>query len=158
MPTGTMRPHLYYSYDARSEYPYIMVCKKYPMTQFTLYTKSVSKISQFDKIRSDGYAMLFDLHLADIECYDHVTVPYIPFSKVRDISGEYSLDNGRILTAHYLCMTVTEWDWDIIQRQYKIGKKAFTNLYVAEYSYLPTPIVNHVRDGFYTKCEFEERG
>lgn len=147
---------LYYSYDARSEYPYVMICKKFPMTGFTLYTDKVKTISQFDTIRSKGYALLFDLHLFEIECYDNVTVPYIPFSKVQQISG-YSLDNGRVLRADYLKLTCTEIDLDIILDQYKINKKAINNLYVSEYSYLPTPIVNHVRDGFYTKCGFEER-
>lgn len=158
MQIDTMSHPLYFSYDARSEYPYVMVCKKYPMTGFSLYTDTIKSMAQFDSIQNKGYAMLFDLYLLNIECYEHVTVPYIPFSKVQDVSGKYSLDNGRVLSAQYLKLTCTEIDFDIIVRQYKIGKKAIKNLYVSEYSYLPTPIVNHVRDGFYTKCGFEERG
>lgn len=158
MPTDIMSPNLYYSYDARSEYPYIMVCKKMPMDKIVKYTDSVSKMSIIDNLRADGYALLFDLHLSSVEVYDHVTVPYIPYSKCIQVAGKPVLDNGRILKADYIHITVTDIDLDIIMAQYHIEHKAIKNLYISAYDYLPDPIVNHVRDGFYEKCGYEERG
>lgn len=156
MPIDTLSS-LYYSYDARSEYPYVMVCKKYPMSKFEMECESLKDSSGIDKILLHDHAYLFDLYMIGVEVHDSVTVPYIPFSKCTEISGE-SLDNGRVLSANYIKITVTDIDLEIILNQYKIDKKAIKNLYVADYDYLPGPIVNHVRDGFYEKCGYEERG
>lgn len=160
MPIDTMlhKTHqtIYYSYDARSEYPYIMICKKYPMTGFTLLTDKIKSTADWQKIRDKGYALLFKAHFEGLKCRDHITVPYIPFSKAK-IQGDFTLDNGRVLDAEYLSMTLTEIDYDIIIKQYSRNKIAITDVYCSEYDYLPEPIVNHVRDGFYEKCGYEER-
>lgn len=148
--------HLYYSYDARSEYPYVMVCKKYPMSRFELECESLTDKGGIARILSHDCAYLFDLYMFGVAVHKNVTVPYIPYSKCLEVSNE-ELDNGRVLSADYIKMTVTDIDLEIILNQYKIDKKAIKNLYSADYDYLPEPIVNHVRDGFYEKCGYEER-
>lgn len=159
MPTDTKsRGNIYYSYDARSEYPYVMIVKKFPMESFALYRENVDDLAELQQLRDRGFALLFDLHVKDLECRESVTVPYISFSKCESVAGEYRLDNGRILGAEYAAMTVTEIDFDIIHEQYTYSKVAIQNVYIARYDYLPEPIVNHVRDGFYDKCGYEERG
>lgn len=154
MQTDTLS-NLYYSFDARSEYPYIMCTKKYPIGKFELQDDFPSH-EDFDAYINSGQACLFILHCIGIKVIHNVTVPYISFSNCRDIEGQV-LDNGRVLEARFLSITITEIDYSIIKEQYQIDEYAVENLYTAPYDYLPAPIRNHILDGFFEKCGYEER-
>lgn len=157
MQTGILQP-LYYSFDARSEYPYIMCTKYYPMSKFTLLDSGKGhSIDEIRQLTDKGYCTLFTMHIEGLKCFEHVTVPYIPSSKCRDLlDAEY--DNGRILSAAHVCITLTEIDLDIIVSQYTWDRYTITDVYIADLAMLPEPIRKHVFDGFARKCGYEERG
>lgn len=157
----------YFSYDARSEYIYIMYCKKYPMTRFMRYCDKVKKISDYEKLILQGYAVVARFTFEDLKVKDDVPCPYIPFSKCRNVllkrdpdqkDKDLELDNGRILYAPLAQITLTEDDYNIISRQYRKNKVAISDVYIAEQDYLPSAIRNHVLSGFFEKCRLEENG
>lgn len=157
MQTDTSPVH-YCSFDARSEYPYIMCTKYYPMSRFALLdTGKGHRIEEIMSLVGKGYCVLCTMHIEGARCRDDVTVPYIPQSKCRDLTdAEY--DNGRVLYASFLSITLTEIDLDIIARQYTWDRYTITDVYIADSGMLPEPIRGHVFDGFVGKCGYEERG
>lgn len=140
------------SYDVASSYPYQLVAKKYPIGLFMYYGEIESR-EELDDV-TGKYACLFRLHLFDVECKADTIMPYIPKSKCIKAKNTL-LDNGRVLTADHVQITVTDIDWQIIQKQYTFSKIAITDMYICNYDYLPDCIVNPIRDYFTLKCNLK---
>lgn len=82
--------------------------------------------------------------------------PYIPLSKCRHAIN-YVLDNGRILTADRLILTVSDVDLKIILKQYSFDKEPFYfDTYVSEYKPLPEALKNVVRYYYRKKTELKD--
>lgn len=137
------------SYDMTSSYPYVIMTRKYPITQFT----KVSPQS-FNKWLKDGYAMLMHIKLENLRYSGKCGAPYISLSKTQN-SIKAVIDNGRILNAASLEMTITDVDYNIIKQTYKYSAMYCSKLYVSHYDYLPTPIRREVLAYFSQKCELK---
>lgn len=147
----------YVSYDARSEYPYIMVSKRYPMSRFDLYAENLDSMDEFYALKRAGYALLFRFVAVEVRVKESCAIPYMSFDKCVECSSP-KLDNGRVLSAAHIVCVLTDIDLEIILSQYKITHKAIQQVYISKLDYLPLPIRRHVLDGFAEKCGFEERG
>lgn len=80
--------------------------------------------------------------------------PYIPTDKCRDLFNEYA-DNGRVLTADYLEITVTDIDLKIILSEYVAEKMDCVTLEYARYGWLPDPLIDVIQKYYRLKTELK---
>lgn len=121
------------SVDRCSSYPDVQLNCQYPMTPFRRLDADAEILELFV---AGGKAVLTRLELIDVECHDNVSMPYLPISKCTRI-GKYISDNGRVLKADTLCITVTDIDYKIILNQYTIGKIIVHDTFISDYGMLP---------------------
>lgn len=138
------------SFDFTSSYPYVMVSERYPMSRGELY---VIKDKEDFKKQLNCYCCLFDITFYDLEStiwFEH----YISRSHCRDLD-KFSLDNGRIVDANKLTITITEQDFFIIEKCYKWSKIEVWNFRRYRKGYLPTAFVKSILDLYQSKTELK---
>ena len=138
------------SFDFTSSYPYVMVSERYPMLRGQLIT--IKNKEEFYK-NLKCYCCLFDVTFYNLESiiyFEH----YISRSHCRDLN-KFSLDNGRIIDADKLTITITEQDFFIIEKCYKWSKMEIWNFRRYIKGYLPTPFVKSILDLYQNKTELK---
>ena len=138
------------SFDFTSSYPYIMISEKFPMLRGKLV-----EIKTHDEFRKslDKYCCLFDITFFEIEPiinFEH----YISFSHCRNTKN-YMLDNGRLISADEVTLTITEQDFFIIEKCYRWKKFQIFNFRRYMRNYLPTPFVKSILDLYKKKTELK---
>lgn len=126
------------SADLASSYPAVMVMKKFPMSRGT-FIGNVSK-DEVEMLISKGFCVLFTVRLYGVNpkfIYEN----YISYSRCTDISPEAVVNNGRVASAEYLQVTVTEQDWDVIKQCYEWDKAEFYSVRYYYADYLPRPFI-----------------
>ena len=139
--------------DFASSYPFCMLAYKFPMTRFCP-TDDLS-IDQILEL-SDKYAFMFKLILIKPDLKDRrkTPMPVLQYSKcVKAINPE--LDNGRILSADYIEIYITELDLDIINRQYTYIKHICTEIQFSIKRYLPRWFTDYIFDLFVEKSKLK---
>ena len=127
------------SYDFTSSYPYVMVSEQFPMSKGKR-VKITSADQFFDYIKYYSCMFRADFYgIRDTFPYDH----YISHSKCRNIENPVR-DNGRIVSADHLQITLTEKDFLIIRKTYTWDKMVISSMYVYERGYLPTDFVKSI--------------
>lgn len=139
------------SYDFTSSYPYVMVSEKFPMSRF-------EKIDKLDKQSFNNYlktkCCLFDIEIEDLE-------PKIDYENYISKSHCYKLqeaeeNNGRIVSAKHLIMSITELDYMIIKKFYKWKSHKIYNFRVAEKAYLPSDLIKAILELYKRKTELKD--
>lgn len=142
-----------HSADRSSSYPDVQVNYMFPMSPFKRVLSDVSYSRLKDHyIKRRGYALLFRLEITDLRLRDKFNpCPYISLDKCHRISGKQT-DNGRILKADHVSITVTDIDFNIIDKQYILSNANVTisDLYFARYDYLPDELRELVKH-FYSE-------
>lgn len=133
------------SYDFTSAYPYVMVSERFPMSQ-GVYWKPKSEEHFLRALRE--YCCLFDVEFTNI-------CPRIntdnPISESKCIVKEgISTNNGRLVTAARIVLTITEVDYAIISQFYQWESKRVGTMIVYRKGYLPTEFVSAIL-GLYEK-------
>lgn len=140
------------AYDVQSSYPYVICAKYYPVTKLTAYGDIDSKKELQELL--DTKCCLFRLILKNPVCRREEGFPYIPEAKCQYLSKPI-LDNGRILQADHLQITVTEIDYQIISEQYTWEEMYISDLHIADRGLLPEPIRRVTLDYFRRKTELK---
>lgn len=142
-----------HSADRSSSYPDVQVNYMFPMSPFRRVEKSVTYTRLKDHyIKRRGYALIFRLQIDNLQLRDMFNpCPYISYDKARKVRGKI-LDNGRLLGADHCEITVTDIDFQIIDKQYVLCDEntVITDLYFAQYDYLPDTLRDLVR-GYYVQ-------
>lgn len=144
------------SYDVQSSYPYVMVCKKFPMTAFVPYG-TVESRAEFESLL-ETHACLFRLTVTGMSIRDGYGMPYIPDAKCIKLINPV-LDNGRVLSADGAQIVITDIDYRIIKEQYKMDEDGeyITDLHIADYGYLPESLVRVIMQYFGTKTQLKSQ-
>ncbi len=126
-----------HSADRSSSYPDVQCNDRFPMGVFQRVKDCsiehiMSLITKRHKAVLLRLAMLDDIRLQDPKW----PVPYIPTDKCRNLSGEV-VDNGRVLSADYLEITVTDVDLLIIMSEYTCGRYVVLDAYQTYYGKMP---------------------
>ena len=134
--------------DITSSYPTQLYMKKFPMKPFKkVENKDFDRIVKFIKTGSCAYllkVLLTDVHLND----DTWGIPYIAKAKCQYIkNGVY--DNGRVLMAEELMITITDIDLKILVQEYEFDI-VILEAYKSKYDYLPYGFRNLII-GYYEK-------
>ena len=140
-----------HSADRSSSYPDVQVNYKFPMSAFKHVEKDVT-YTQLKQhyIERRGYALVFRIQIDNLELRDYFNpCPYISYDKARNVRGKM-LDNGRLLGADHCEITLTDIDFKIIDKQYKLSDSntVITDVYFANYDYLPDELRELVK-GYY---------
>jgi len=134
------------SYDFTSSYPYVMVSEKFPMSKPKLY-----KIKDYDDFidKLTIYCCLFELELFDVES-TFISENYIAKAHCTELE-EPVCNNGRIVKAKHLCVTITERDYFIIYKAYKWEDSNVKNFRIMIKDYLPTDFVKSILKLYHDK-------
>lgn len=128
------------SVDIVSSYPSSMLMNEFPMTRF--YQENVDDFEKLYKQKTK--ALLFRIVFYDLDVKNYAEGHlYLSRDKCRDIiKGTFV--NGRILCADYLETTLTDIDYEIVNRRYRYSKCIIKCLYSSRYKKLPLAFRNEI--------------
>lgn len=125
------------SIDRTSAYPFEMLSKKFPMSK-GVYLGTISKDDA--KFFMRHYCCLFTIRVKNISS---VFEPdnYISISRCSQLSDDYIDQNGRLVEASEIMLTITEQDWEIIDKTYEWDEVEFLSFRIYEKGYLPRDLI-----------------
>ena len=133
------------SYDFTSAYPYVMVSEKFPMS--TGVKIPVKSWKQFDFLTSK-YCCVFDIEFTEIFA---TSENENPISVSKCVVHENAVENnGRVVCASKLVMTITEIDYKVFSQFYKWKNARIGEMWCYRKEYLPTEFINAIL-GLYEK-------
>ena len=137
-----------YSYDIASSYPTQQLTKKFPMKPFKWLDGDMSLERVFMFIGL-GYAVVGEYHFTGLRLKNpREPIPYISLARCE--ATDFKIDNGRILKAAYLEISLTEIDLEIILDTYAFDKMEIVQCMVAQKDYLPEEYRAVIQD-YYNK-------
>lgn len=140
--------------DRSSSYPDVMCNCEFPMSKF----KKVDNPTIEDVIACMKHrkAVLMRLRLLNVELKSlwRFGCPYIAYDRCRYVSQDYTIDNGRILTASYLEITITDIDFNIILDQYNAEIQVL-DMWSSRYAMLPDSVRNEIKQLYTTKTSLK---
>lgn len=129
-----------------------MMMDKYPVYAFSKETEgALYTINQNGK----EYAWIARLHLLRPRYIGKTGSPYIPVSKCVQLTEDFINDNGRVLFADGLTITITDLDWDIISKEYAYDDYAMTDVYISRYGDLCDEFKEELMSSFRKKTELD---
>ena len=140
------------SYDFTSSYPAVMVAEKYPMT-YGVKMQFKSNATFENLIRQNKYCVIFDVEFNDI-CANDIYENYISVSKCID-KEKHVENNGRLVCAKRITLTITEIDFLIIRKNYNFSSYRIGTAYVYGKQYLPTEFVKAILQLYKKKTELK---
>lgn len=134
------------SYDETSAYPYVMVTSKFPMSEFKeCHIKTVD-----DMLTKYAYLLKVTFHNLKCKYYNN----FISASKCENIVGAL-FDNGRIVSAEEVTITLTDIDFRFFLDVYDIESYEINESYYAIYKYLPKKFINFILEKYVNKTKFK---
>ena len=129
------------AYDFSSSYPYVLLCRKYPMERFTPEDDmSLEEIVE----DSDDNAYMFRLVMTNVRLKDKKNpMPYLQYSKKINCINPV-VDNGRVLRADYFEIYLNEIDGKIILDQYEWDDAYCTEVEQASKDWLPRWFTDYI--------------
>lgn len=135
------------SWDFTSSYPYVMVTYKYPATEFRK-----CKITKAEEML-DKFAYIVVVRFKEINSkYDN---NFISASKCRNMENVI-YDNGRIMSADQIEITLTDVDFKLILDAYDNKGYEIIECYFSFYDYLPLQFINFVLDKYVNKTKYKD--
>ena len=139
------------SADLTSSYPAEMVASYFPMSsaRFIGAPKSMEDFINY----LNSYCCIFD-----VEFYNLMpAVEYENYLSIsRCIAEDFTVNNGRIVSAKYCYTTMTELDFDIVNKLYTWSSMRVTNLRIYTRGYLPRTIITAVLTLYSNKTKLKD--
>lgn len=130
------------SFDFVSSYPYTLVTDRFPCTEF----RKCNIKSREQMI--NNFAYLLVVEFTDIKCKYFNT--FISASKCQTLYNA-SYDNGRLIAADKITITLTDIDFYFILDTYKIKSYKILECYYSSYNYLPKKFIDFVLEKYINK-------
>jgi len=134
------------SFDFTSSYPYVMCVEKYPSTEF-----KKCNITSYEQL-IDKFAYIITVKFYNIKCKYYNN--FISQSKTNYIKGA-KFDNGRIISAKELEITLTDVDLKLIFDTYDFDKYEFVEAYFSIYDYLPKDFIEFILQKYVNKTKLK---
>lgn len=136
-----------HSYDISSSYPFVMLAFKYPATSFKFSTiESTDELEYYNS----KYCTVALYSFENIRLKKDIPIPYLPYSKCEKILNSKNY-NGRILSADFLQIALTNIDYEIIKSQYDFDGLYVEQFYFAHADYLPVELREQILKYFTDK-------
>lgn len=139
------------SYDFTSSYPFVMISEQFPMSKAE---KIILKDIDDFYNRLDLYCCLFDITFTNIKAKVHYE-NYIPKSHCRNIK-KIEENNGRIVSAETITITLTEQDFKIIWYLYEWDDIKIFNFRQFIKGYLPKDFILSILKLYKDKTELKD--
>ena len=139
------------SYDFTSSYPAVMLSEKFPMSRSE---KIIIKSKDEFENNLENYCCLFDVKFEMIESKE-LFEDYISRSHCRNIVNCVT-NNGRIVSADSITLTITEQDFMIIKRMYRWENMEIGNFRRYRKQYLPNEFINAVLKLYEDKTQLKD--
>lgn len=123
------------SKDISSSYPVVLCLEKYPMTYFE------ETVPCDDYFNNDNYSYIITFDVEHLHSKRWNT--WLSFSKCAKIKG-YSLDNGRVLKADYVQLSLTNVDYEMFQLCYDFDNLNIIGFRVSSNDYLSPTFVKYI--------------
>lgn len=127
------------SFDFTSSYPAVMVCEKFPMSKG-------EKIENIDtatfKESIKNYCCVFTAKITGLESRVMFDNP-ISSSKCKVLKGD-TLNNGRVVSAKELYISMTNVDYEVYKKFYKWKTFSVSTFYRYKAGYLPKEFVDSI--------------
>ena len=124
-----------YSKDISSSYPTVMCLEKYPMTYFE------ETVPCDDYFNNDNYSYIITFDVEHLHSKRWNT--WLSFSKCSKIKG-YSMDNGRVLKADYVQLSLTNVDYEMFQLCYDFDNLNIIDFRISSNDYLSPTFVKYI--------------
>lgn len=140
-----------HSFDISSSYPSAMMMDDYPISQFSeCIIDSQEKLNYF----MNEYCCVFNVTFYNIFADNTNVVPYIDIAHCKQQSNIVN-DNGRVLSADMITLTITNIDLQIILDSYNFGGFEINKSIYAEKGKLPKEFRQKVMDYFILKTQLK---
>lgn len=116
-------------YDIQSSYPTCMMIDLFPSSAFF----KIKQSTFFNRDLTD-YALLIHARFKEIKYVGNCGIPYIALAKCTGVTSDKIIDNGRILYAGIVEMTITDIDMDIILSEYEFDDFYINDVYASRYA------------------------
>ena len=146
-----------HSADRSSSYPAVICNCEFPMTEFVPILAGDLNMGYIIRCMNIRHkALLLRIGIKNLALRDRFWgCPYISKDKCRNIHKAIDTeDNGRILEAEYIELTVTDIDLKIIMEEYT-GNIIFLQGWYSSYKKLPDPLINEVIRYYRDKTELK---
>lgn len=142
------------SYDRVSSYPDVQINELFPMSPW-IREENVTAERACRIIYKHQRAALMRVGFRNIRLKDPLWgCPYIPKHKCRNL-GQHANDNGRILWADWLEISICDPDLKIIMQEYDYDSITFYDFYHCRYSRLPKPLREEIQKFYRDKTELK---
>ena len=139
------------SIDFTSSYPSVMVSEKFPMSRFK--NISCETVAEFEQL-AERYALIFNVRFINIR--PAITQEnYISASKCHELENPI-INNGRVVSADSLFLTMTEIDYSIMRQAYDWDEIEIGDLKYAHKAYLPKAICESILKLYQGKTELKD--
>lgn len=132
------------SFDFKSSYPFCMGCCKFPMTPF----EKVTKIRDTER-----YAYLIHVKFTNIKSKKFNT--FLSASKCIN-KKRVIRDNGRVIEAEMVEVTMTELDYEIFKKCYNYETEEIIEVYESKKDYLPRDFIIYMLSLYKKKTELKD--
>lgn len=142
--------------DFASSYPYSIMCEKGPVGPFSNVAKGIT-LKDIQELYMD-YCFLVTVTFCFIRLKDdNVPMPSLQYFKARYTVNSI-LDNGRILAAEVVTITLSEMDLMVILDQYEFYDYIIEDCYQAQKGYLPKWFRDYAYELFEAKTMLKPQG
>lgn len=139
------------SADLTSSYPYAMIAQYYPMSKGEFIGKIES--DELFNYYLNKYCCLFDIQFNNLRPLEEYENP-LSYSRCK-ITGNYIVNNGRVVSADKIITTLTELDFDTIRKFYTWDSIKVFNMRVYRRGYLPKALILAVLDLYEKKTSLK---
>ena len=150
--------------DIQSSYPAQLMLNPYPTGKVFTYGELVRTSSELWDIIKEGYMFFGRFRLTNVRVKDRHPIPDIPLSKTLIPAVNAALDNGRILSADEVVISMTSIDFQILEDIYTYDSITGTDVWLSKLGPLPKVLRDAVFDKFaeksilkYTGTDTEEK-
>lgn len=139
------------SVDFTSSYPSVMVSEMFPMSRFkSIQIESLEELEEYCTL----YCVVFEAKFTNIRpTFIHEN--YISESKCRGLTKAVT-NNGRVVSAESMAMTITNIDYDILKNTYTWDEIQLADVRYAHKNYLPKSIIESVLDLYQGKTTLKD--
>lgn len=135
--------------DIQSSYPAQLLLNPYPYGKVFEYGAEVTERRQLQDIIDVGYMFIGRFRLTTVRMKNKHPIPDIPLSKCLVPARNAALDNGRILSADEVIISMTSIDWQILDSMYSYETIRGVDVWLSELRVLPKVL----RDAIFSKFE-----
>lgn len=140
------------SYDFTSSYPAVMLSEEFPMSSSEIV--NIRSEEEFENNLAN-YCCMFTATFYDIESKE-LFEDYISKAHCISIKGKCQNNNGRVVKADRITITITEQDFMIIRRMYTWSKMEIDCFRRYKKDYLPTEFVEAIIKLYEDKTQLKD--